>query len=510
MVLEPHPQRVLHRDVVAVGAAAANLAVGAVFVQNAALLEAGRYYCLAMQGVIAGEISTASTAFTRRQWVALVVLAFTGPIALSAIQGGFIYDDPFILLRYAKHLAEGVGWEFNPTLDTENAVTAPLWVLLLAVGGGTWLWSALLYTAAWGFGGMLLARVLIRDGNQAAGWIGCGLYSISALLANVRGMETSLYLLLILATIWAVQGHRWLLTGALLGLLAMTRTDAVAIGGAVLVWVLWRHRQHLLRVAAPFFSITAAWTLLLWWITGDPFPTTLAAKLAQRHTEAGVGEWSWLLNLTHATMGGSDAKADQIIILGWVGMIMIALAVAGTITARHQTALPLLAACAFVVLVEYGLVLRMSAAYIWHYAPITLWLIASAAVGAVRSRILTATLVLTGIVGTVVGFRFDPIDIRSNYQAAAEWIGRDSAESHPTVAVAEIGTIGYRSRVDIIDYMGLLDHRAIDFVERGDFTWWVTQRPDYWVSAWPFDQPNSGYQPAARFGPLTVYRATAE
>lgn len=75
--------------------------------------------------------------------------------------------------------------------------------------------------------------------------------------------------------------------------------------------------------------------------------------------------------------------------------------------------------------------------------------------------------------------------------------------------------IGYYSRADMVDYMGILNARAIDSIRRGDFSWWLSNRPDYFVTAprIPFDVPTLAlpqfqreYKSAATFGPLTVYR----
>ena len=98
---------------------------------------------------------------------------------------------------------------------------------------------------------------------------------------------------------------------------------------------------------------------------------------------------------------------------------------------------------------------------------------------------------------------------------AAEWIDRDSRSPYPRVAASEIGMIGYYSRADMVDYMGNLDARAIDSIRRGDFSWWLSNRPDFFVIAprIPVDIPTLGlpefqreYKSPATFGPLTVYR----
>jgi hypothetical protein len=74
-----------------------------------------------------------------------------------------VYDDPWILYRYAANLADGAGWTFNPGEATANAVTSPLTVLLLAaataVGVSIPLASAALFAVAmWATGTAVATR----------------------------------------------------------------------------------------------------------------------------------------------------------------------------------------------------------------------------------------------------------------------------------------------------------------------------------------------------------------
>lgn len=462
-------------------------------------------------------------------WVGLVLLAFAGPIVLSVAQHGFVYDDPFILARYAQHLADGVGWQFNPGMRTDNAVSSPLYVLLVAapaaVGCSAVVASAIVYAIAWGLGGVVLARVLMRDGHQAGAWIACGLYSFSPLLANVRGMETTVFLLIILGAVWAVQRGRWIAVGVLLGLLTMVRSDGVALAVLLLAWVAWRRRRHhLVAVLVPFVAIAAAWAVALWALTGYLFPSTLAAKLAQRDSGVLGGQWMflWSLNI-NGVSGVGQGSPMRVQLLGLIGLLLIVLAVVGTVSAvrRREFALPALAVVAAATVFEFGIALRMPL-YIWHFAPWTLWVLAGAGSGVDvlvrRGRRFSApaVAVVAGIAAVALAFTPGPDEARSHYAEVAAWIDRDSQTVHPTVAVNEIGKIGYYGRADIIDYGGLLDHRAIEPLRRGDFTWWLTQRPDYWVTATEFaafdgqatasPQFQRNYHPAAQFGTVTVYR----
>ena len=81
----------------------------------------------------------------------LVIAAALFPLALFAarerlIAGapGFPLDDSWIHLQFARNLAEGAGFSFNPGRPVAGS-TAPLWTLLL--GAGATVFSASLWTA---------------------------------------------------------------------------------------------------------------------------------------------------------------------------------------------------------------------------------------------------------------------------------------------------------------------------------------------------------------------------
>ncbi|OPE49550.1 hypothetical protein BST27_18450 [Mycobacterium intermedium] len=380
--------------------------------------------------------------------------------------------------------------------------------------------SLFIYVAAWGLGGIALARILANDGRALAGWIACGLYSIDPLLANVRGMETSVYLVLILAAIWTFQRQRWITMGCLLALLAIARSDAILLAAAFLVWLVLRRRFAAAALAAtPLGAGYVVWTYALWKLTGTAFPSSLAAKMAQRDSGQWGGQFSYLKGLNPYAISGSEAPHPLTALI--VAPLLIA-AIFGTVTAirRHEFALPALAVAAAIVLVEYGFVLRLPM-YYWHYAAFNMWVVAGAAYGIVeaaaqqqRLRIAAALLTAVIAVGFIAGVDLAPKAGRAPYRQVAEWIDRDTKAPHPTVAASEFGTIGYYSRADLVDYLGLLDSHAIPSVRHGDFTWWLTQHPAYWVTdgtwidaaATKSADFTDHYRPAATFGPLTIYK----
>src|SRR3989442_2390532 len=110
---------------------------------------------------------------------ALVVVAAVLPLSLyllreHAIAGaaGFPLDDSWIHLQFARNLAEGAGFAYNPGMPVAGS-TAPLWTLLLGAAvraGGAQLWVAkLLGIACTLVAALLTRRLALALGAERAG-----------------------------------------------------------------------------------------------------------------------------------------------------------------------------------------------------------------------------------------------------------------------------------------------------------------------------------------------------
>jgi hypothetical protein len=176
---------------------------------------------------------------TRAEWWSIaggLVLA----AALMWPLRGYVTDDTFIHLQYARHLAEGLGPVFNLG-ERVYGSTSPLWVALIADG------------IALGFDGLRTARVL--GAIATLGSVGLQLMphqhpELRALatvggnawmLRRSPGMETPPVVALTPPASWRHRGRsvglRSRRTGALWSLAALTRPEAVsllAIWGPVL------------------------------------------------------------------------------------------------------------------------------------------------------------------------------------------------------------------------------------------------------------------------------------
>jgi arabinofuranosyltransferase len=206
-------------------------------------------------------------------------------------------DDAYIFYRYARNLAEGQGFVFNPGEAVEG-VTSLLWVSILtlaALGGFD------LPTSAHVLGLVLAAGTLglstfyaathLAEGDRRyaalAPWLVAAPTSF-ALWAS-SGLETPLFAFLVVAVLLAEARGR---PGAALGLgmlATLARPEGVLLVGLLLVVALGKDRSSLRRVGlralafAALLALVTAWRLQTF---GVPLPNTYYAKV-------GAVVWWW-------------------------------------------------------------------------------------------------------------------------------------------------------------------------------------------------------------------------
>ena len=198
----------------------------------------------------------------------------------------YYFEDAFITYRYADNLARGMGMVFNPGERVLGASSA-LYTLLLAtlarlglnvVDAGGWIYATSLSASGW-----LVARHLAARGMANAGVV-FALMAAWGVGGTLRffGMETALYILLIVASVtWAAEhgdsDSPWG-TGILLGLTCLTRYDGVIIAFVIGLYLWARRRRPPWSEAFITCAILGLWLLFAWSYFGSPLPNTLGAK----------------------------------------------------------------------------------------------------------------------------------------------------------------------------------------------------------------------------------------
>ncbi len=262
----------------------------------------------------------------------------TGLIWLTMRNWG--YDDPFITYRYARNLAQGVGFVYN-TGEQILSTTTPLLVMILAALGGAdsvQRWgldypqlSNLLGAFCLALGGLLIWELfaiwhespdgvsdsglgLLSSGGSSpiGGWAGLLLYPTFPLLLSTLGSEMPLYLALCLGAFVAYAKIKaialalrsnsvgsskqrtiisgWYVVAAVCaGLAVLARPDGWLIPLILASDLFYRNLQHpttnlhlpILRALLIFLVIVLPWLFFAWSYFGSPVPATLFAKQHQ-------------------------------------------------------------------------------------------------------------------------------------------------------------------------------------------------------------------------------------
>ena len=225
-----------------------------------------------------------------------LLLALALSVAFMLPLRGYLTDDTFIHLQYARHLAHGQGLVFNVG-ERVYGCTSPLWVALIAdgialgfdgittarvLGGLATLWSVVLFL-------QLMRRNLRTPALRAAATVAWATHAWM-LRWSLSGMETPLAVALTLAGFVAfTEGKQWgarpVRTGALWALAALTRPEAALL---LILWAIFLiidtdSRPGLRRLIAgllPPALIYGAWLVFARVYFGSFWPETLAAKSA--------------------------------------------------------------------------------------------------------------------------------------------------------------------------------------------------------------------------------------
>lgn len=200
-------------------------------------------------------------------------------------------DDAYITYQYAQNLANGLGVVFNPGGPAVLGTSTPLYMGILAAGA--WLGGDIptlsiviggLATSATAVLLVLLAR---EEGLLPAGIASALTWILSPLSWRyLQGMETPVYIALILGTIWSARRGRPAVALFLAALTVLTRIDGIAVLAVVVVFLVIDHKWSW-RALAPAGVLLAIWLGLATYWFGSPIPASGMAKMVHQSNISG-------------------------------------------------------------------------------------------------------------------------------------------------------------------------------------------------------------------------------
>jgi len=394
---------------------------------------------------------------------------------------GFPLDDAWIHLTYARNFAFHGEWSFRLG-DGSAGSTSPLWTALLSIGFllrlSPYIWT---YFLGW----LVLTLMAIRSENIARKvlasyrtripWVGLFITLAWHLTwSATSGMETLLHGFIILIVLGMLMENtsQYMTLGLLAGLSVWIRPDGVTLLGPILFTALFQEKlfrergSALVKVFIGFGILFVFYLLFNLALSGSPMPNTFYAKQAEYQ------EYLHSLAL-------SDRLTDYItpIIAGpfvvlvpgfflWVYKVIRERswgAIAGVIWFFGYAGIYFMRLPAY----QHGryIIPAFPILYLWGLLGMMGYIVSSKA----NQRI--SFLWRTLLVILVIAFQWvgatqnakDVILIETQMVRTAQWVN-ENLPADATLAVHDIGAIGYFTQNPLVDLAGLITPDVVPFI----------------------------------------------
>ncbi len=420
--------------------------------------------------------------YTRLACVASICLLF------SCLYRYVYIDDAFIYARYISNALQGHGFVFNLG-EHVNALSSPLYSYLVLLFGKTF------GQGAFNTSVVVSAVAFLFACSQAEVMVPFSglLLASTSYFYSFSGMETSLFLALLLLPVLLVQRQRtfWLPTVALL--LVLTRFEGLAMAPPLFYVVYRQGRLPPWRSLLPPCLIAMAYLLLnLRWY-GALLPASAGAKLGQGRSGF-WGQWPYAF-----TGGAYQLKPDFLPILPLVVAVTL-FVLPGCLLLRRSVLLQITLPTLLLLLTFY--VLFNLPGYRWYFAPFIAFAMIYAT--AVVSRWPKGRWIPILLVCFLVGTSLHKNDLFARkhqshsaqlqgYPAIGLWLAAHTVPG-TRVEAGEIGTLGwFCPNCRIIDILGLTYPKNAEHIARRDNTsWFAEDVPEYIVvhrPPWGFEMP---------------------
>ncbi len=213
-------------------------------------------------------------------------------VCLRLIPGARTVDDAFITFRYAQNLVAGNGLVYNPG-ELVLGTTTPLYaVLIAAIGSITGGIQApypeiavVISAIADALSCLIIIRLSTNLGYRRAGIAAALIWAAAPMSVTfaIGGMETSVFILLMLGTFYMHSNNQPVLAAFIGSLCLLTRPDALLFLlplGLERTYRLFQARKRYLPFTeiASFLTPVIIWLVISWLYYGDPLPRSMAAK----------------------------------------------------------------------------------------------------------------------------------------------------------------------------------------------------------------------------------------
>lgn len=426
-------------------------------------------------------------------------------------------EDALITLRYAKNLWNGLGFVYNPSEQILGA-TSPLWTLLTSPIVGLFAYETANKLIAL-LGATFFASSVIISLRLCDLWnltfttrfVLLCILSLHPTLVDfsVSGMETPLFVFLLVLSLYELSSRRQVSTFLFAGLLILTRPEGIIWFGCIFCYVIIKDHRIPWRESLISMMTVVPWVGFAWLYFGSPIPQSAIAKSNWISNQLTVVDLFWRPSSLYAKwlgFNGISFPSLPSLAQGLLAIVWSAFLVAGIIIAYRLQLNPILLLSAFFLAYVSFYYFGNARVFEWYWMPgiFSIAFAIALALGTVidissntllknpRSRVpgrvfvSTAFFVLmsTLLVYKIEGFRISQYGENTVRRPLGEYLAR-CADAQATVMLEPIGYIGYFSGKRIIDLAGLVTPTFASIRQKQQPGWMIEQirqmRPSYIV-----------------------------
>jgi arabinofuranosyltransferase len=407
----------------------------------------------------------------------------------------YTLDDALIYYRYIDNAVSGNGLVYNIG-EKFNGLTSPLFTYIsVAVNfvtgdiPSTQIIISALFLALSCF--FLIETIKINNLPVVFAVAGAALISVNRFLYLTFGMETMLFFLLAVITIYLFFREDYFLMGISSAALFLTRGESIFLITSLIIFhfVLKRKFPSWNIFIIPLLMLAANY-LFNHFYYGEFMPNTAKAKMWQGDS----GLWrSWpFLRISHYIYQDST-RFFPVAIKEAMAALYALLAIAGLFAGIRKSVLIQVLTLFLIKYTAFYIIFNVPG-YLWYYAPYFLagsvfiayglhWLynFAGKHLKGKKPAVLAVSVFLVLYVSFfAVSIELMPSDKgNSDYRKIGLWL-KDNTPPDAKIAAVEIGHIGWYSKRYIIDILGLVNPINAELIGKRKFAdWLLYYDPDY-------------------------------
>ena len=442
----------------------------------------------------------------------LVFIPFCVVGYFSFLTRNYQLDDALIYLRYVKNFHEGFGLVYNPG-EKFNGLTSPLFTYISLASSflfrdlqiNTIIISSLFFACA-----SILGAKIFSVGTWETLFTAVVIGSFGYFYSTF-GMETPLFLMLIALSLYLykIESQYFLIA---LALLIITRFEGVFLAAVITADYLIRNRKlPSTKILASALIVLLLPFIFNYFYYGDFLPATASAKIGQGRSGFWEGNYRFV-NFTRLieTYFSNDRMSAFFFVIASAYGVIVSL----------KDRIAIVSITFFSTLLGFYVFLKLPN-YPWYYAPFFYLMLIFACLGVSRlsKRLLSRekfnfrVLIFLGLCSATVFTLTNVVSFKERgrieaYARIGSWIEKNTAPN-ASIAMVEIGTVGWYANRNIIDILGLVSKHNADYISNGNqFAWLSQYQPDYILShdpIWRFErftkilEQNAAYAPMQEF-----------